>query len=164
MVNNLDDGGELASVGAAADQDEAANLNQLPGSELNVDIGHREFLEDTKKRLSACSLFPSVELLQQRALTVDRDGMCRRVVVESVGLSRLTLRISDVPTQFSLSGPLSAGLGLDYVNTRIYHGLMLFRRGGFLAIFLRRETLLLPACLSTSKMVLFCWIELLATK
>ncbi len=56
VVNNLDDGGELASVGAAADQDEAANLDQLPGSELNVDIGHREFLEGTKK-VSALVLF-----------------------------------------------------------------------------------------------------------
>jgi hypothetical protein len=56
VVNNLDDDGELASVRAAADQDEAANLDQLPGSELNVDIGHREFLEDTKK-VSAVVLF-----------------------------------------------------------------------------------------------------------
>jgi hypothetical protein len=61
--------------------------------------------------------------------------MCRGVVVESVGLSKLTLRISDVPTQFSLSGPLVAGLGLPYVSIRIIHGVMLFRRGAFLAVF-----------------------------
>jgi hypothetical protein len=64
VVNNLDDGGELASVGAAADQDEAANLDQLPGSELNVDIGHREFLEDTKKKSQRLFSSGSVGLLQ----------------------------------------------------------------------------------------------------
>jgi hypothetical protein len=61
--------------------------------------------------------------------------MCRGVVVESVGLSKLTLRISDVPTQFSLSGPLVAGLGLPYVSIRIIPGVMLFRREAFLAFF-----------------------------
>lgn len=47
VVNNLDDGGELASVGAAADQDEAANLDQLPGSERDIDIGHGEILQQS---------------------------------------------------------------------------------------------------------------------
>jgi hypothetical protein len=134
VVNNLDDGGEFASEGAAADQDEAANLDQLPGSELNVDIGHREFLEDTKK-VSALVLFLFSWIVAAAALTVDRVGMCRRVVVERVGLSKLTLRISDVPTQFSLSGPLAAGLGLAYVSTRIILGARLFRREAFLAFF-----------------------------
>lgn len=40
VVDNLDDGSELASEGAAADQDEAANLDQLPRSERDIDIGH----------------------------------------------------------------------------------------------------------------------------
>lgn len=40
VVDNLNDGSELASEGAAADQDEAANLDQLPRSELDIDIGH----------------------------------------------------------------------------------------------------------------------------
>jgi hypothetical protein len=45
-------------------QDEAANLDQLPGSELNVDIGHREFLEDTKKKSQRLFSSGSVGLLQ----------------------------------------------------------------------------------------------------
>jgi hypothetical protein len=91
VVNNLDNGGELASEGAAADQDKAANLDQLPGSELNVDIGHREFLEVTRKKSQRSFSFYSVELFAAAALTVDRVGMCRRVVVERVGLSKFTL-------------------------------------------------------------------------
>lgn len=54
VVDNLDDGSELAFEGAAADQDEAANLDQLPRSELDIDIGHGEgFLQ--RKSLSARS-------------------------------------------------------------------------------------------------------------
>jgi hypothetical protein len=89
--------------------------------------------------------------------------MCRGVVVESVGLSKLTLRISDVPTQFSLSGPLVAGLGLPYVSIRIIPGVMLFRREAFLAFFFLQSHLLLSFCLDMSKMVLFGWIGLLST-
>jgi hypothetical protein len=44
VVDNLNNGSELASEGAAADQDEAANLDQLPRSELDIDIGHGEIL------------------------------------------------------------------------------------------------------------------------
>ncbi len=52
VVDNLDDDSELAIVGAAADQGDAANLDQLPRSELDIDIGHGEgFLHD--KSLSA---------------------------------------------------------------------------------------------------------------
>ena len=42
VVDNLNDGSELASEGAASDQDQAANLDQLPRSELDIDIGHGE--------------------------------------------------------------------------------------------------------------------------
>jgi hypothetical protein len=42
VVDDLNDSGELASEGTAADQDEAANLDQLPRSELDIDIGHGE--------------------------------------------------------------------------------------------------------------------------
>jgi len=45
VVDNLNNGSELASVGAAADQDEAANLDQLPRSELDIDIGHGGILQ-----------------------------------------------------------------------------------------------------------------------
>lgn len=54
VVDNLDDGGQLAGVGTATDQDHAANLNELPLSNLDIDIGHGEgFLDgDEKRRLS----------------------------------------------------------------------------------------------------------------
>jgi hypothetical protein len=59
------------------------------------------------------------------------------------------LRISDVPTQFSLSGPLAAGLGLAYVSARIITGQTLFRREAYLAFFFfLRGYLLLSSCLS----------------
>lgn len=46
VVDNLNNGSELAGVRTAADQHNAANLNQLPLSNLNIDIGHGEgFLE-----------------------------------------------------------------------------------------------------------------------
>jgi hypothetical protein len=44
VVDNLNNGGELASEGATADQDQAANLDQLPRSVLDIDIGHGEIL------------------------------------------------------------------------------------------------------------------------
>ena len=47
VLDNLNDGSKLASEGAAADQDEAANLDQLPGSERDIDIGHGEILQQS---------------------------------------------------------------------------------------------------------------------
>lgn len=45
VVDNLNDGSELASEGATADQHDAANLDQLPGSNFDIDIGHGEILD-----------------------------------------------------------------------------------------------------------------------
>jgi hypothetical protein len=46
VVHNLNDGGKLALVRTVADQHKAANLNQLPGSDLDIDIGHVEILDE----------------------------------------------------------------------------------------------------------------------
>lgn len=116
MVDNLDDGSELSSEGTAADQDEAANLDQLPRSELDIDIGHGEsFLQENHSALEP------TEGSVTNALTVDNRGWDESggLLSREVGLSKLTLRISDVPTHFSLNGPLPAGLGLAYLSTRI---------------------------------------------
>jgi hypothetical protein len=52
VVDNLDDDGELAGEGSAADQNHAANLNELPLSDLDIDIGHGEgFLNREKNGL-----------------------------------------------------------------------------------------------------------------
>lgn len=44
VVDNLDNGSQLASVRAPADEDHTANLNQLPLGNLQIDIGHGEGL------------------------------------------------------------------------------------------------------------------------
>lgn len=44
VVDNLDNGSQLASVRAPADEDHTANLNQLPLGNLHIDIGHGEGL------------------------------------------------------------------------------------------------------------------------
>lgn len=42
MVDNFDNGGQLSGEGTAADQDHTSNFNELPLSELDIDIGHGE--------------------------------------------------------------------------------------------------------------------------
>lgn len=44
VVDNLDNRGELAGVGTAADEHQTANLNKPPRGDLNIDIGHGEGL------------------------------------------------------------------------------------------------------------------------
>lgn len=113
VVDNLNDGGELASEGTAADQDEAANLDQLPRSELDIDIGHGEGCLEKHTNSAVVFLIVIIVRSHSRSTGLDEsEGCCRR----KSNSSKLALRISDVPTQFSLSGPLVAGLGLAYVS------------------------------------------------
>ena len=105
VVDDLNDGSELASVGATADQDEAANLDQLPGSDFDIDIGHGGILYT--KSLSAHVR----ENSRANTLTVDNRGLGGEsggLLSKKVGLSKLRLRNSDVPTHFSLNRPLAA--------------------------------------------------------
>lgn len=46
VVDNLDNGSQLAGVRTAADEHQAANLNEPPRGDLNIDIGHGEGLPE----------------------------------------------------------------------------------------------------------------------
>lgn len=89
MVHDLDDSGELAFEGTAADQHHTANLNQLPGSDLDIDIGHGEILGQK------FSVAFSIGMM--RAHSRSTWGMESKGVVERVQLSRVNLEIRMCP-------------------------------------------------------------------
>lgn len=89
MVHDLDDSGKLAFVGTAADQHHTANLNQLPGSDLDIDIGHGEILG---QKFSV-----AVSFGMMRAHSRSTWGMESKGVVERVQLSRVNLEIRMCP-------------------------------------------------------------------
>lgn len=97
VVDNLNDGSELASEGAAADQDQAANLDQLPRSELDIDIGHGEGFLYERNNSVAVSLFLYFTQEHSRSTGVDESG---GLLSKEVSESTATLRNSDVPTEF----------------------------------------------------------------
>lgn len=79
VVDNLDDGSELASEGTAADQDEAANLDQLPRSELDIDIGHGEgFLHGNESALELAEVSGPIALTIDNRGWMSREGCCRK--------------------------------------------------------------------------------------
>lgn len=81
MVDNLNNNGELAGVGTAADEDHTANLNQLPLSNLHVDIGHGEGLPITHtKSLSGCS--ETADTAKQRNERGKRKNLCSLRIAE----------------------------------------------------------------------------------
>lgn len=89
VVHDLDDSGELAFEGTAADQHQAANLDQLPGRDLDIDIGHSEILEQK------FSVALSVGIM--RAHSRSTLGMESKGVVERVQLSRVSLEFRMCP-------------------------------------------------------------------
>jgi hypothetical protein len=67
VVDNLDNGSELAGVGTAADQHDTANLNQLPLGNRDIDIGHGEgFLYGDKHSVSETFFSAGETAISQR--------------------------------------------------------------------------------------------------
>lgn len=89
MVHDLDDSGELAFEGAAADQHQAANLDHLPGRDLDIDFGHGEILG---QKFSVAFSTRIMRLYSRSTLDMESKG-----VVERVQFSRVSLEFRMCP-------------------------------------------------------------------
>ena len=61
VVNDLDNSGQLAGVRTTADEDQTANLNQLPLSKRDIDFGHGD-------GLPVCQKTPNQRLAQNDSM------------------------------------------------------------------------------------------------
>lgn len=71
MVDNLDNGGQLAGEGAAADEQQTANLNEPPRGELQIDIGHGDGFLTGSQYSAFIQVQCKSSILTTGALTVD---------------------------------------------------------------------------------------------